>query len=528
VSREAAVTSDAGKQTVGVLALGLVAFILVLIGTARFGISCSPDSVAYLSAARHLACGDGLVRYDGEPFAYWPPLFPLVLGIVGFLGVDPLVAARFVNGIAFAVATTLSYLILKERIRSPFLRAVGAMTILCAFPVLRVSLHLLSEPWFIVFALGGLWRLQRFIENGRNSELVAAAMLTALACLTRYAAITLILTGCLLMFVQQGVSWRTRCAQVLIFGIIAAAPLLAWVGRNLVVIGTLTGPRSVAEQGIGEHVWNALSVISTWLLPPQLPEAIRVGCLGLVFLVVLVFYIVRWAQVSTPKSDSRGVFSLFVPVYLGFMVVSAARYEIDHLDHRMLAPVFLPIVVVLFTRIHSAVMTRDGMMTHGWIPGVVRWLLLLWAGYLSVASGVTIYYYGWKGGAYAMARWRESEVLAYLNKETVPSHLYSNRPDFIYLNTGRRARHVPTPTTQVAPVVWLREVEALLESADSVWLVWFEDAKRPWDSAGGCVRELVTLNPVHRGLDGDVFRILSPIAEEDIDERGACGGASRR
>lgn len=520
-------TSDAGKHVVGALALGLAAFILVLIGTARFGVSCSPDSVAYLSVARHVAMGEGFVRYDGQPFTHWPPLFPLMLGLPGLLGIDPLIAGRFVNGAAFAVITSLSCLILRERIGSQFLLVIGSLAVLFAFPVIRTSVYLMSEPWFMVFVLGGLWRLERYVESGRSSELVTAALLTALACLTRYAGITVILSGCLVLLAQGQVPWKHRFCRVVLFSVIGVAPLAVWLVRNWVESGSFTGSRSPAETGTGEHLWTALNTMSAWLIPPQLPAGIRVVAVCLLLVAVPALYISR-VQGSDRKFRPGGAFSTFVPLYLVFMVASAARYEMDHLDHRMLAPVFIPLVIVFMDRLDLLEKFPGGIMALGWFRKAVRWSLAAWMGYLGAASGVTLYYYGWQGGGYSLARWRESEVLAYLDHQAVPDHLYSNRPDAIYLYTGRRARHVPTPTTQVAPVMWRREIESVLGSDHPAWLIWFDDAIRPWDRAGGCVRELVTLEPVSRGQDGVVFRIFSPIAEEDMGERGACSGISRR
>src|SRR5438105_674402 len=56
----------------------LVALLLAAWSTSRYGDGVSPDSAHYIGAARSLAAGQGL-RFNGEPFSHWPPLYTLIL-----------------------------------------------------------------------------------------------------------------------------------------------------------------------------------------------------------------------------------------------------------------------------------------------------------------------------------------------------------------------------------------------------------------------------------------------------------------
>src|SRR5512136_773741 len=63
------------------------------------------DPVEYISVARNLDRGLGLTYYEGSgkltPETIHPPLYSLVLGLVGLSGVDLVVASRWLNILAF-------------------------------------------------------------------------------------------------------------------------------------------------------------------------------------------------------------------------------------------------------------------------------------------------------------------------------------------------------------------------------------------------------------------------------------------
>ena len=79
------------RWTAAVVSLALAGVGLVLLSTARYGAGLSPDSVAYLDVARSLASGKGFVSHTGEPLVWWPPLYPMLLALIGFAtGLDHL------------------------------------------------------------------------------------------------------------------------------------------------------------------------------------------------------------------------------------------------------------------------------------------------------------------------------------------------------------------------------------------------------------------------------------------------------
>src|SRR5262245_17419589 len=120
------------------LALCLAGICLILIATARYGVGLTPDSACYISVARNLVAGNGLIPDTSVPFVEWPPLFPLLLALAAWLGLDPIVAARLLNALAFGLILLVSSLWMQRNIRSRLLALTGSVAVLLAVPVQEV------------------------------------------------------------------------------------------------------------------------------------------------------------------------------------------------------------------------------------------------------------------------------------------------------------------------------------------------------------------------------------------------------
>src|SRR4030042_2258182 len=110
---------------------------LIIIATSKYGPGVSEDSVAYIAAARNMINGNGLSILldsegnqlniflplrDGELYNVfpWPPLFPLVISIFGFLKFDLIESARWANAVLFGANIALILLIIRKYTRSLF------------------------------------------------------------------------------------------------------------------------------------------------------------------------------------------------------------------------------------------------------------------------------------------------------------------------------------------------------------------------------------------------------------------------
>src|SRR5687768_2652563 len=114
-----------------IIALGISGMILLLAAT-RWGVGLITDSLTFVEAARNLAKGQGLATMTEngvlEPMTHWPPLYSFLIAVPGMFGIDPLVAARWINAALFAVTIVLIGAIVRRLSPgAPWVAVVAAM-----------------------------------------------------------------------------------------------------------------------------------------------------------------------------------------------------------------------------------------------------------------------------------------------------------------------------------------------------------------------------------------------------------------
>jgi len=126
--------------------------------TTSQGIGTEVDSATYVMAARNLLAGNGLsLQIAGSarqvPLTIFPPLLPLALASIGYTGIDPLVAARWLNIALFGADIFLVALFVSRRTESDMAAIFSALLTATTVDVLLNHCMLISEPLFLFCAL---------------------------------------------------------------------------------------------------------------------------------------------------------------------------------------------------------------------------------------------------------------------------------------------------------------------------------------------------------------------------------------
>ncbi|MGH7858784.1 MAG: hypothetical protein ACREQY_15770, partial [Candidatus Binatia bacterium] len=269
--------------------LGVVGAAVVWISTGRYGPGLTPDSVGYVSAARNVAAGHGLVLYNGSAYIDWPPLYPLLLAALArTTGADPIAVARALHAVLFALVIGGTWALLARdlRVRRP-LALIGAAAVLTAPPLLKASVMAWSEVLFIALVVAFLLVAGSWRRRPRTPALVGMSVLAALGCLTRYAGIAFLLTGGFVILVTRRRHWRQAVFDSLVFGAVASYPLALWLARNLTLSGFAFGPRAPSDAGLGEIATLLFSTIAVWFFPEPPSPILILGAAGLSMLLAI-------------------------------------------------------------------------------------------------------------------------------------------------------------------------------------------------------------------------------------------------
>ena len=517
----------------------------VLVRTATYGASVQMGSVTFLSTAINFLAGEGWRHFTGNPMTAWPPLFPLLLAVSGWVGIDPVAAGRWINAIAFGLTILVAGCWLRSNLRSRWLALAATAALTASLPLNKLAAHLETAPIFVLLTLLALIQLASFLNRRTDAPLWWAAIFTALAATIRYQGVALIGTSVLILLLTA------RLKQTLIFGVISSVPLLAVLTRNWVATGDLTrvtGNRTEASgQPLADGLSQAIEVFHEWIVPSNTPDGFAY-LLGLAVAAVVLASAAVILRGRQPDPEAAPAYLHLRPVlplgafalsYLVFIITVMPLTVRLGVDSRYLLPMYVPLLltaVFLLDRFLSIKATSwMGAVRYG-LAALVVLATLTHVGF-STRKNLRItakaYVAGYeKDWMYNTAYWQQSETLNYLRDNHIDSRIYSNNRELAWF--ARRAadpgkhRSIPGemrwPNMEVgAHIVWfdrfynrafrthddtdirvLSGVEVVAELADG--LVLRRTAVEPFDAKKHRARKQRYMNQLIQQADEQVVR----------------------
>ena len=386
----------------------------VVLATGK-GLYVSPDAVFYVGTARNWLDGRGFTPPAGvPPLEHFPPGFTVALAALGRLGLDPLTGARVVNALALGGIVLLIGLIVRARTDSVPAALVASVLAAAAVDLLALSGSALSEPLFLLLALGGLVALAAYLDHPRPALLAGASALVAAAFLTRYVGIALVAAG------VAGLVWRRRWLAAGLFGVATVAPVALWL---LAVDGGASDRRVAFHMFGADYLGQAVRPLARWVVPWPGPPV------GFVLAVLLVAAGVVVAR-RVPATPLTWLLVAFTAAYLAVLLANRMFTDATgRLDARFLASLHVVAIVLAVPALHrvkAPALHVAGVLVVAQVAGAVSWA----AGGLSDDSI--------RRRGYTAAALQESSVMAAFQEP-----LYSNAPDAVFFVTGRPALAIP-------------------------------------------------------------------------------------
>ena len=528
--------------------LGILGAALALAREINSGVGLLWDEVNYISVARSLLAGDGFIQFNGSIYSDWPPLYPLLLAGSGLGVFDPLTVAGPLNAAIFGLTVFIAGIYLRTRLESRLLLLGGVLALALAGPLLAVATWAASEPLFILLCLLAWMQADRALSardaRSARSALVWAGVFTALACLTRYMGITVVMALAPLLALQRGVALPEKAQRIIIYMLLALAPLGLWMLRNQLLVGSLTGGRDYpVAVSLAEVLRRKLNIITGWLFPEPpiwyfaLPAdyTFLLGAVG-VALLAIVLGRALWAHcqgVGNAARNGQLVFAGFAALYIAAVIGAFVQGFTSNIHStRYLVPAYLPLLLTALLALDPAlrqVRQWRRRQRRGWrratavgasvilIAGLVLWLawqIPVNARTIIQVNGGQIPLEGYPN--YAYARWADSAALRYLRAEITDGVVFSNRDAAAYIHSGGLTQHQPLPCS-IDGIRWHLDPA---RTAGAVYLLWFYysvggscEAPADYDGHYAGLDELlaaVPLEPVAAFDDGVLFRYRPP------------------
>ena len=344
------------RFTLTLAALSLLGATLILARQVNYGVSISWDSMNFITVARNLLAGEGLVELSTKTdFVVTPPLYPLLLAGSSLFIFDPFDVAGPLNAAIFGLTIFAAGQWLRQRIHSRFLVLWTCLAILFALPLARWASVAMTDTLFILFVTLALLQTDNFLQKGKQASLLWATVFTALACLTRYIGPALIFTVLPLLLFQRGIAPFEKLKRIGLYATVSATPIGLWMLRNFLISGRPMGNRPPLNYAVPEILDAVISHLTRWLfLDLSLGEfhvfAEALTGLALLVLVIALGVILRAQQKAAAWTDltSLCLFPAFTLVYFILFIQAIQTSGVGPPRYRYLLPVYIPL---LFTAV---------------------------------------------------------------------------------------------------------------------------------------------------------------------------------
>ena len=446
------------KQTaVLFLTLGLlaVAGIWLLAYSTPFGLGLNDDSIAYIAGARSMLDGNGYREAwlaSNEPVTHFPPGFPAVLALIGFLtDLDPVRGARALNGLLFGLNVAFTGWVGWRMTSSRIAGMVAAALTVTSSSLLYIHTRAMSEPLYIFLMLLSFLLLDYYFERSKNYYLVFLGFVLGWAYLARYAAISLLATIIAVLLILHE-DWLKRLKSVIVLALSAFPWVLAWSIRNRIVGGSFTN-RVLGWHPITLENWRkAKGTFANFIVPVNdwqqvfsiIPGFFKIVPI-LIGLVLLVWVLIKGLpRFFKPARGSRSEVlpfanALYVIAYLVLLITTMTLFDpATKFQVRILSPIFVSLLLLLITL--GAWLWYKKSTTWKWLIVMLSIGLL---GMFAYGQFLTVQDLRQGGEAFTGEKWFASEAVDALNQIPEDVLILSNEPGVVYLYTGRPSGVLP-------------------------------------------------------------------------------------
>ena len=185
-----------------------------------YGAALGWDSINYISVAHNLTSGNGFITFTDGVYINHPPLYPMLLALGSLFHLDHRSVANLIGPSAFGLTALISGIWMRRYIESRSIFIFGCLAIMLSLPLTGIAATALSEMPFICFTMLSLiFYMKWSSETDRQSLLFMAGIFCAFAFLTRYIGIALVVTICLLLILQRGVSLIGKIKHFFLFSV---------------------------------------------------------------------------------------------------------------------------------------------------------------------------------------------------------------------------------------------------------------------------------------------------------------------
>ncbi len=462
------------KNNIDSLVAAACGFGIIFLFTRHNGIGLCPDGVVYTTTAKNIVASCRIVDFRHYPMVEFPAFYPVFLSAIMLItGLKPLVFGAIVNALLFATIIYITGYITSQFSNSTRWYKVAILSCIVFSPGLQEVYSMMwSETIFILWILLFIIYIHHYLKDHKNKSLIISAIIVSVACVTRYAGVTLAATGFFLIILDNGIPLKQKIKNAIIFSIISPLLLIANLTRNYIVGGSLTGIRESSLTDLQKNLHDVGAVFYDWLpfFNQHYDHAAMFTSLVITF---LIFLFTKEFLIKRDITKFQNVPLLFALVYLLFMITVATISRFETLDSRFISPAYIPLI----WSCSNWLMTSDKRKKNskaGWMvaAGIIMFMLFQ---YGQLAAD----YESWDGikdagiPGYTEDQWQLSRTVLFMKKDSLPflkDHtIYSDAYDAVYFFTRWPGKFLPNYENKTAVNAFLNDKKC--------YVIWFDDGE---------------------------------------------------
>ncbi|MBN8545680.1 MAG: glycosyltransferase family 39 protein [Ignavibacteria bacterium] len=314
----------------------LTAITLFVIGTSKYGIGLTGDTMNYLALSENILAGRGFVGLGGEPFVLWPPGYSLIISfLIAITGANQYSILFALNIFSLSFILIIFYFLLKQKLKAPSLRYYGMGLLVIAPGFYLVSVFAFAEVIFIPILLLFLFLGEKWREELTVGRVIWLSVLSLILFFLKYIGIISFVVILYLILRGNRREWFRNTSLSIS---IAVVPAVLWLIRNFTVSGTPFGERGSSMYNIIDVTLISTETFLYWVFP------------FLLLLPVILYAAARYLKVTeTPFSDfarRSDIQLLFTVLFISATIISCTVSAFDRLNNRLLFPAFIPLLIL--------------------------------------------------------------------------------------------------------------------------------------------------------------------------------------
>lgn len=431
------------------LIAAIIGYYAIYLFTSYSGVGLSPDSIMYASTATNLQAHGSILTFNKTPLVFFPVFYPFFLGVIQFISrVDPITAGATINSCLFAaVVFTTGWILESFTSHARVYKWLILAAIILSPGLLEIYSFLWSETLFIFESLIFIIAYRHYLQTHTTKALLLAAFITAITCITRYAGITIVGTGGLMLLMDNELPIKKKIKHILIYGFVSISLLVGNLVMNRINTGLSTGTREPSITPFVDNLHYFGTVICDWAAF-RTDAADPYAALITSIIFICLIGILAWKTYKRSIDHVENIVIAFAVVYGLFIVVSASISRYERINSRLIAPMFVPLLIACTSWVPDVLRLIRNKASKYVLSGIA---ILLMVAFEYSAYQVDYQRYddecdfGIPG--YSDDSWNKSEFVQYLRKHQhlfkpgIP--IYTDADEAVYLFTGISSTLIP-------------------------------------------------------------------------------------